>query len=144
MTVCVPHDRGKKGGICVDDGQLYDSVTGDPLTAAAKPAVVNSDAERAPEAEKYGFGVEQNYPNPFNPDTAIPYQLPEAGEVSLIVYNTLGQQVKVLMNERQEAGYYRAVWDGKDRLGRQVASGIYLVRLEAGTFTQVRKMVLLK
>ncbi|MDA0744994.1 MAG: right-handed parallel beta-helix repeat-containing protein [bacterium] len=144
VTVCVPHDRGKKGGICVDDGQLYDSVTGDPLTAAAKPAVVNSDAERAPEAEKYGFGVEQNYPNPFNPDTAIPYQLPEAGEVSLIVYNTLGQQVKVLMNERQEAGYYRAVWDGKDRLGRQVASGIYLVRLEAGTFTQVRKMVLLK
>ncbi|MDA0744993.1 MAG: cohesin domain-containing protein [bacterium] len=90
------------------------------------------------------YALAQNYPNPFNPETAIPYQLPESGKVSLVIYNTLGQQVHVLMNERQEAGYYRAVWDGKDRLGRQVASGIYLVRMQAGTFTQVRKMVLLK
>ena len=90
------------------------------------------------------YGLSRNYPNPFNPDTQIPYQLPEAGEVSLAVYNTLGQQVRVLVQERQEAGFYRVVWDGRDARGRQVSSGIYLVRMEAGTFSAVGKVLLLK
>ena len=90
------------------------------------------------------YALSQNYPNPFNPDTQIPYQLPENVDVSLIVYNTLGQQVRVLVNEKQDAGFYRMTWDGKDEIGRRVSSGIYLVRIEAGKFKQVRKMVLLK
>ena len=90
------------------------------------------------------YALSRNYPNPFNPDTQIPYQLPEAGEVSLVVYNTLGQRVRVLVRKREEAGFYRVVWDGKDARGRQVSSGIYLVRMEAGEFSEVRKMMLLK
>jgi hypothetical protein len=90
------------------------------------------------------YALSQNYPNPFNPDTQIPYQLPEPGEVSLVVYNTLGQQVRVLVNERREAGYHHLTWNGKDEIGRQVASGIYMVRMKAGEYRSVRKMVLLK
>jgi hypothetical protein len=90
------------------------------------------------------YALTQNYPNPFNPHTVVPYQLPESGQVSLVVYNTLGQRLRILVNEKQEAGYYKMVWDGKDEIGRQVASGVYLVRMEAGKFRQVRKMVLLK
>jgi flagellar hook assembly protein FlgD len=59
-------------------------------------------------------------------------------------YNTLGQQVRTLVDEQQEAGFYRITWDGRDEVGRQVASGIYLVRMAAGAFTSVEKMVLLK
>ena len=90
------------------------------------------------------YALSRNYPNPFNPDTHIPYQLPEAGEVSLVIYNPLGQQVRVLVRKREEAGFYRVVWDGKDARGRQVSSGIYLVRMEAGTFSAVGKMLFLK
>jgi hypothetical protein len=90
------------------------------------------------------YALSQNAPNPFNASTQIPYQLPKAGEVSLVIYNILGQQVRVLVREKQEAGYYRAAWDGKDARGRQVASGIYLVRMQASEFTQVRKILLLK
>ncbi len=90
------------------------------------------------------YALSQNYPNPFNPDTQIPYQLPEAGEVSLVIYNTLGQQVRVLTDEKQEAGYYRITWDGKDAGGRWVSSGVYLMRMVAGKFSEVKKMVLLK
>ena len=61
-----------------------------------------------------------------------------------MLYNILGQQVRVLVQEKQDAGYYRATWDGRDTRGRQVASGIYLVRMHASDFTQVRKILLLK
>ncbi len=61
-----------------------------------------------------------------------------------MVYNLLGQQVRVVLEEVQEAGYYRVTWDGKDAGGRRVASGIYLVRMAAGEFSEVKKMVLLK
>ncbi len=90
------------------------------------------------------YALNQNYPNPFNPDTQIPYQLPESGEVFLAIYNLLGQQVAVLAQGRQEAGFYRAVWDGRDAYGRSVSSGIYLVRMVSGDFSNVKKMVLLK
>lgn len=90
------------------------------------------------------FNLDQNAPNPFNPSTVIGYQLAEAGEVRLVIYNLLGQGVRVLVNERQEAGSFRATWDGMDEMGRRVASGVYLYRIQAGAFTSVRRMVLLK
>jgi hypothetical protein len=101
---------------------------------------LTADVRSLPE----GFGLGQNYPNPFNPDTQIRYQLPESGEVSLVVYNLLGQEVRVLVQERQEAGFYRAVWDGRDALGRSVSSGVYLTRMVSGSFSSVKKMLLLK
>jgi hypothetical protein len=90
------------------------------------------------------YALSRNYPNPFNPDTQIPYQLPEAGDVSLVVYNMLGQQVSALVSDEQQPGYYRVVWDGKDSRGRQVSSGVYLVRMAAGEFSDVKKVLLLK
>ena len=89
-------------------------------------------------------GLGQNYPNPFNPDTAVPFAIPEGGEVRVAVYNLLGQEVVVLVRGYREAGYYREVWDGRDARGRVVSSGIYLVQMVSGRFSDVRKMLLVK
>mgnify|MGYP001558605779 CR=1 FL=1 len=86
-----------------------------------------------------GFSLEQNSPNPFNPTTTIEYELPWAEVVSLKVYNVLGEEVRTLVNETKMAGRYRQSLNGKD-----LASGVYLCRLTAGTFTQTRKLILMK
>jgi len=90
------------------------------------------------------FALEQNYPNPFNPATTIKFQMPAAESVRLVVYNILGQKVRILVDERLEAGYHQVHWDGLSDQGQQLASGIYIYRIEAGNFTVVRKMTLLK
>lgn len=90
------------------------------------------------------FGLDQNYPNPFNPATQIAYRLPEDSHVRLSIFNILGQQVRTLVNGRVAAGAYSVAWDGKDQVGRQAASGIYLYRLEAGQFSAIKRMTLLK
>ncbi len=85
------------------------------------------------------YGLSQNYPNPFNPTTEIRYALPEDAQVRLVVYNVAGQEIKTLVNGGQEAGYHECVWNAKD-----VASGVYFYRLQAGDFVQTREMILLK
>ena len=90
------------------------------------------------------FTLQQNYPNPFNPETVIRYQLPQDSEVKLSIYNVLGQKIRTLVNANKEAGYYDATWDGRDNAGQQVASGVYLYRLRAGEFTEVKKLMLLR
>ena len=90
------------------------------------------------------FSLEQNYPNPFNPTTTLKYALKENVDVSLKVYNVLGQLVKTLVNGQQAAGWKEANWDGTNDLGARVSSGIYIYRLEAGDFVQSRKMILMK
>jgi len=90
------------------------------------------------------FILNQNYPNPFNPGTNIEYQLPEAAYVSIEVFNILGQKVKTLVSEQKEAGYHQARWDGESDSGRDVPSGVYFYRMNAGSFSQTMKMVMLK
>ena len=90
------------------------------------------------------FSVAQNYPNPFNPSTEISYALPEAGNVNVEIYNILGQQVKTLVNEFQDAGSYTVTWGGDDQTGSTVASGVYFYRVTAGQYKDVKKMVLMK
>jgi len=90
------------------------------------------------------FTLSQNYPNPFNPITSIEYTVPKPSEVSLRIYNVLGQEVKTLVNQRQKAGAYRATWNGEDSYGQKVTSGIYFYQLKAEDVTLVRKMILLK
>ncbi len=90
------------------------------------------------------FALEQNYPNPFNLQTAIRYQLPEDCRVTLEIYNLLGEKVKTLISGEQKANYYTAYWDGKDAEGKEISSGIYFYKLQAGSFTQTRKLVILK
>jgi hypothetical protein len=90
------------------------------------------------------YALEQNYPNPFNPSTEIHFSLPRNSHVTLVVYNVLGQQVKTLVDQTLTAGSYNTSWDGTNQAGSQVASGVYLYRVEANQFAQTKKMVLLK
>jgi hypothetical protein len=84
------------------------------------------------------FDLFQNYPNPFNPSTTIGYSLPKTANVSLKVFNTLGQEVAALVNELRSPGYYKVQWNASN-----VTSGIYFYRLQAGEFVETKKMVLL-
>jgi hypothetical protein len=90
------------------------------------------------------FFLGQNYPNPFNARTQIEYGLPEDCDVKLIIYNILGEKVRVLIDEFQSAGTRNIFWDGKNDQGEKVASGVYLYQLKAGTFTKTAKLSFLK
>jgi hypothetical protein len=85
------------------------------------------------------FKLEQNFPNPFNPTTTIRYSLPSTSTVRFSVYDILGQVVDVLVNEEQSAGWKEVQWNAKD-----VPSGTYFYRLQAGSFIETRKLLLLK
>jgi hypothetical protein len=90
------------------------------------------------------YELSDNYPNPFNPATRISFSLPDKVEINLSVYNTLGQHVKTLASGVWNAGKHEVIWDGTNELGKKVASGIYLYRLETADFLETKKMVLLK
>lgn len=98
------------------------------------------------------FELTQNYPNPFNPTTDVKYQLPLESSIKLVVYNLLGQQVKVLAEATQSAGFYNVTWDAKDDNGVPVATGFYVYRLNATPvnaerrepFVSIKKMLLLR
>jgi hypothetical protein len=90
------------------------------------------------------FDIGQNYPNPFNLSTVIPYSLSGDGHVKITVCNILGQTMSTLVDEFQPAGPHTALWNGRDVNGREAASGIYFTRVQVGSYSQVRKMVLLK
>ena len=85
-----------------------------------------------------------NFPNPFNPTTRISYSLPVAGLVKIIIYNTLGQQVRVLINQEQEAGQYNIEWDSRNDHNQTLSSGVYILRMEAAEFVKDKKLMLLK
>ncbi len=86
----------------------------------------------------------QNYPNPFNPETAIYFVVPEASQVTLKIYNTLGQEVRTLMDGMIEAGMHEVTWDGRDANGMQVGSGIYFYQMRSGDVVEMKKMSLLR
>ena len=86
-----------------------------------------------------------NYPNPFNPQTRIKFELSKASQITLKIFDVLGKEIRTLIDQFQNAGSYSVDWDGKDKLGEQVASGIYLYRMQVnGNIAQSRKMMLLK
>jgi hypothetical protein len=90
------------------------------------------------------YALYQNYPNPFNPVTEIRFDLPEAVNVELKIYNLLGQEVVTLLDAKKPAGAYTVAWDSKSAGGLPVSSGTYIYRLKAGTFVDAKKMTLLK
>jgi len=90
------------------------------------------------------FSLSQNYPNPFNPQTIIRYTLPKDCHVELTIYNTLGQKVKTLVNQYQNAGNKMMQWNSTDDKGNEVGSGIYFYRIKADSYTAVKKMVVIK
>jgi len=105
----------------------------------------NLDLEVSFDGSNNGFGIpktfslNQNYPNPFNPVTKIEYAVPNDVKVTLRIYDVLGREVNVLVNEIKKAGYYSVEWNGN-----QLSSGIYFYQMKAGDFTAVKKMMLIK
>jgi hypothetical protein len=85
------------------------------------------------------YWLQQNYPNPFNPSTTIRYALPQAGYVTLKVYNLLGEEIAALISGRQPAGEHEVRWNAAS-----LPSGVYFYRLQAGGFTMTRKLLLVR
>lgn len=117
------------------------------LSVAGKPPLA---VDQRPDLPRQ-FALRQNYPNPFNPVSTIRYEVPQASHLSLVVYDLLGREVVRLVDSYIEPGYQQVVWNGRDRLGREVSSGIYIARLHippaAGVtpeYTKSTKMLLLK
>jgi subtilisin family serine protease len=90
------------------------------------------------------FALDQNYPNPFNASTTIRYQIPQMSDVTLSIYNILGQKVYEQQMNAQRAGFYSYNWQGYDNAGHLVASGVYIYRFSAGEFVDSKKMILMK
>ena len=105
-----------------------------------KPTLV---AEEEVETPKY-FELKQSFPNPFNNYTIIKYTLSKPTDVSLVIYNILGQKVRTLVKKEKQSGPVTVIWDGKDNKGKDLSSGIYFYRLQAGELAQTRRMILLK
>ena len=126
-----------------------------PVDSAEKSRELSADDEFARLSEALdaesglpkAFSLAQNCPNPFNPATTISYSIAsgaEATPVTLEVFDSRGRRVRTLVNEVHEPGQYAYFWQGTDRHGRQLGSGVYFYRLRAGKFTATRKMVILK
>jgi len=90
------------------------------------------------------FDLGQNYPNPFNPTTTIEFKLAETANVSIKVFNVLGQLVRTLVSGTLPPGLHRVSWDARDNSGTSVVTGLYLYRMETGSFTSVKTLVLMK
>jgi hypothetical protein len=90
------------------------------------------------------FALDQNYPNPFNPSTTIRFGVPERTHVRLTVYDVAGRQVRELTSREMEAGWHELRWNGRNGAGQQVSSGLYLYRIEAGSYRETRQMLFMK
>ena len=90
------------------------------------------------------YRLHQNFPNPFNPETIIPYDLPENIFVNITIYDLLGRQVKILVNQIQNTGFNSIQWNATNDYGEPVSAGIYLYQIQAGEYISTKKMVLLK
>ena len=123
--------------------EIADGLVFDP-SQLQNPAVVAGVLEL--QSTPREFALHQNFPNPFNPDTTIKYDLAESADVTLQIYNVLGQVVRTLVaSEAQNAGRYQIRWNGMDDRGVPVSSGVYFFQISAeGKFHDVRKLMLLK
>ncbi len=110
------------------------------VVSGAPPVSVETEDPIIPDE----FIVHQNFPNPFNPETEIRFALTRDSHVVINIYNTLGQQLDTLIDTQYAAGFHSVRWDGKDRNGRPVSSGVYLYQIQAGAFSQVKKMSLIR
>ena len=101
-------------------------------------------SEAMPEIIPENFALFHNYPNPFNANTQIEFQLPQSAQVSIIIYNLRGNEIRTILNENTPAGSYCVTWDGKDNHGTVMSSGIYMVQLKSDGFVQCKKMIMMK
>ena len=90
------------------------------------------------------FELSGNYPNPFNAETVITYQVPVEGDVTIYVYNQLGQKIRTLVNRTVSAGHHQVIWDSASDAGNAVTSGVYFCRIEMNGRHRIQKMILLR
>ena len=122
----------------IDDIRIYDrAITNQEIDSLFNEGVTS--LEEVNSKVPQGYNLNQNYPNPFNPNTTIEFSIPESEFVTLKVYNILGEEVATLVSERLTTGQYKYDMDAS-----ALASGVYLYRIKAGEFQQIKKMVLLR
>jgi hypothetical protein len=128
-----------------DGWNVYYKITAlDYVENESAPASAGTVTDADPPVLPRSFALRQNVPNPFNPTTRIRFDLPEAAGVRLVIYDVSGRKIRELASGAMAAGAREVTWDGRDAAGRAAASGIYFYRLDAGRFTQTRKMILLR
>jgi hypothetical protein len=115
-----------------------------PVTDSIYTGVKWIEGPTEEEGKLTTFTLSQNYPNPFNPATSFKFTLPQASLVKIEIFNIVGQKVKTLLDEEMKAGTFLVEWNGKDERGVDVSSGVYFYRVVAGSFSDIKKMVLLK
>ncbi|HEX9972718.1 MAG TPA: FlgD immunoglobulin-like domain containing protein, partial [bacterium] len=130
-----------------DDGEATDAIEAGNIVihkeaGLAKPDNFAEDIE--PEATPRQFSLFQNYPNPFNPETMIRFQIPQANHIIVRIFNTLGEEIRNVVNGRYQAGDYSVIWDGRDNSGKAVSSGTYIYQIQAGQYVDVKRMVLIR
>ncbi|MCU7490651.1 MAG: T9SS type A sorting domain-containing protein [Ignavibacteria bacterium] len=124
------------------DNRIFAATHGRGMFSA--PWTTTTDIADEGAKSPVSFNLMQNYPNPFNPSTTIKYQIPEAANVKVTVYDLTGKQVAELVNDFKQAGHYEVTWMGRNESGQQVASGVYLYTIKAGSFTKSMKMMMMK
>lgn len=124
------------------DNRLFAATHGRSMYSAILP-VITSVSEIDNELPN-NFNLSQNYPNPFNPITTFRYSLPQSENVKVLIFNLNGELIAEVVNQFQNAGTYEVVWNGKNNSGQQVASGTYIYKVQAGNYSESKKMILLK
>ncbi|MCG8603504.1 FG-GAP-like repeat-containing protein, partial [bacterium] len=124
--------------------QVLTDVAIDQYHNVQETDVTSVSASDLPGSVPETFALRQNYPNPFNAGTIIEYRLSQASHVNLTIFSIQGRKVVTLVNGLQEARVHRIQWDGRDGMGQHVATGVYLYRLTAGDFVNMKKALFLK
>jgi hypothetical protein len=117
-----------------DWSTIWRFTTGSSSTVGKNPSEI---------PDRYALG--QNYPNPFNPTTLIPFALPEASFVSLVIYDLLGRKIRTLVSDELMSGaFHTVVWNGRNDDGHPVSSGVYLYRINANAYTASKRMLFIQ
>ena len=134
LVVTINGTSGATSGITIGDS----SQATPTLSYIEIPAILNTNVKESRQGIT-SFALEQNYPNPFNPNTTIPFSLVSAAFVSMRVFNITGQEIVSLLNKEMSPGIYKISWNAS-----ALPSGVYICRLEAGSLSETKKLVLLK
>jgi hypothetical protein len=132
----------------IDEVRVYNGALTDSMITAIYESRLLTFCHDNDQQKPDNFVLLQNYPNPFNTQTTIHYELPIMSHVLLTIYNLQGQEICNLVDKRQPAGRYFAIWNAGDQTGQPVSSGVYFYRIETESlgnlFTKTEKMILLK
>jgi hypothetical protein len=151
MLEGTPYDGLYFIGDLVLEGMTTQFEDGGPLTLCQLPADIQTGmiisgtaVEEVDAARPDRFALGQATPNPFNPSTTVTFSLAEDVHTTLVIYNSVGQVVRTLVDEPLTAGAYRVRWDGRDDAGRTASAGVYVYTMDAGTFSETKSMTLVK